>query len=451
MSLNFDLSLSGIRAGEIMLATTQNNVSNASNTSYARQRVELNAVGIPQGTTGVSAQLGSGVVVEEVKRLVSEMLIQQTRTESSAVGYYNAKSEVLTSVETAFAETSDSAFSELLDDFFASFEEVSKYPELSSYRVSAVYAAKNLAEKANSISRDLTTVAEQTDYEINTQITAVNRMLSDIADINAKMNKLSNNDLNALLDQRDKYLDELASYIDITVIRGSVDSDIEIKAGNTTILTGVETYPVKGFYDQEEDTWTLGATDSVLQSKSGSLTALIELRNVEIKSYENNLNDFIGTLINEINSLHSIGFGADNTTGIPLFIGANLSSIKVNETLLNEPQKLGLSAVNGVIGNVEISNKIAALAKSQFYNGKNPANFYQEFTVGFAADLNSVNNNKIVHETAHNTMEAQRQNIQGVNIDEEMTNLLSFQKFYQANSKTLSTTNEMLDTLLKVV
>lgn len=102
MSLDFNIALSGLRAGEKMISVAQNNIANATNTSYARQRVDVSASEIPQNNAGVGAQMGSGAVVEVITRIRDELLIQQSRTEAGYVGYYSASSDALSNIETIF-------------------------------------------------------------------------------------------------------------------------------------------------------------------------------------------------------------------------------------------------------------------------------------------------------------------------------------------------------------
>jgi len=66
-------------------------------------------------------------------------------------------------------------------------------------------------------------------------------------------------------------------------------------------------------------------------------------------------------------------------------------------------------------------------------------------------DLNIAKQNEEIHTDIQKSLESQRQEVQGVNVDEEMSNLLMVQKFYQANAKTLSTTKDMLDQLFQII
>ena len=46
------------------------------------------------------------------------------------------------------------------------------------------------------------------------------------------------------------------------------------------------------------------------------------------------------------------------------------------------------------------------------------------------------------------TLDERRRRVSGVSLDEEMTNMIRFQRGYQASSRAMSTIDEMLDTLI---
>jgi len=450
MGLDFNITLTGLNAGEKMISVAQNNIANASNTSYARQRAELNAVSIGQGNSGVNSQLGSGVLVEQISRIRDELFIQQSRSESGEIGYYSSTKDILSNIETIFNETGDNSVSDLLQNFFNSFEEASKFPEQSSYRLSAVYAGKMLSDKIRGITYQLDEAKLQTDNKLTAQVTQINELVQKIANVNRKIGNSLTENPNGLLDERDKYLDELSSYVDIQVVNSTNPKDMSIKVGNATLVAGINTYEIKPMYVKEKDQWVLGASDVEFKPKAGSLAGVLDVRNNYIATYEGDLNKLVSSLINEVNTIHKSGFGIDSTTGLDFFNGSDSRTININAILESNPEKLALSSENGVIGNSDIATDIADLKNKSFIDSRPPLNYYQEYTSRLAMDLNIAKENVEIHTDIQKSLESQRQEVQGVNIDEEMSDLLMIQKYYQANAKTLSTTKEMLEQLFSI-
>lgn len=451
MSLDFQIALSGIRAGETMIQVAQNNIANASNTSYARQRVEVSAADYPSGNSGIPAQLGNGVIVEEINRIRNELLIQQSRTENGKIGYYTGASDVLSNIETIFNEVGENSVSDLMLNFFNSFEEVGKFPEQNSYRLSAVYSGKMLAEKLRGISEQLDEVKEQTDVKITTEAAKINDLLSKIANVHHKMENVYSDKANALMDERDKYLDELSTYLDVQIVHKSNPINMEIKVGNATLLSGKKVYDIEPMYVSETDKWVLGASDVEFKPSSGSLSGLIYTRNEYIERYENDLNDLASNFIDQVNTIHSTGFGLDGSTGMRFFLGSDIRTIEVDPVFEQTPEKLAISVQSGVVGNSDIAQTISGLKEQPFMNGRTPINYYQAYTVRLASDLNVAKENGQIHTEVQKAMESQRQAVQGVNVDEEMTDLMLFQKYYQANAKTLKMNSELMDQLLSII
>ena len=51
-------------------------------------------------------------------------------------------------------------------------------------------------------------------------------------------------------------------------------------------------------------------------------------------------------------------------------------------------------------------------------------------------------------QTLTDNLSDRRDSVSGVSLDEEMTNIIRFQRAYQASARAMSTTDEMLDTLI---
>jgi flagellar hook-associated protein 1 FlgK len=451
MGLDFYVALSGLRAGETMLQVAQNNIANAKNTSYARQRADVSALGIPGGNSGIKAQMGSGVWIDQITRIKDDLLIQQVRTEEGKVGYNSGLKSVLSNIEMVFNETGKSSISELTQKFFNSFQEANKFPEQSSYRLELVYSSVLFTEKIKGISAQMDEIKSQADSQIKVQTNEINGILDKITNINKKMESIASDKVNALLDERDKHLNDLAKIIDIKVENKSHPINMELSVGNTKILSGKEYYPLKSTYVDESDKWVLSIGDIKLDLESGSLKGVLESRNELMKKYETGLNEFVGAFITEVNAIHKNGYGLDGTTGENFFSGSDTRTIEINNVLKDNPEKIGLSDTTGVSGNTVVGEALAELRNTQVIQGKTLPSFYQEYIVTMASELNVARDNEMIHQGVASAMEREKQTIQGVNIDEELTDMMVIQQYYQANARTLKIIEKMLDEVLNLV
>lgn len=448
---NSNIANSGLFAAQKGLQVTQNNIANADTEGYARQRVETNQSTNSHGF-GLSQQSGNGVVVKEITRIVDQYLINETRDQESKVGYYTSRENALSEIETVFNEHTDQSVTNRIMKFFNAWEEASKFPEDVAYRQSLIGEGKLLASSFNTISEKITDLKSVLDNRIENQLDKINDLTKKIQDINNKMNLTAVENPNSLLDERDRYIDELSSVINVDVIEGQ-NNNITLKVGGFSLLSNDERYELVGMYDKTNGEWTLGSGDVVIRPKGGSIAADLEVRNVLLKNYETKMNSFIGSLITEVNNLHQAGYGLDDSTGNVFFTGLTGSNIKVDSLIEDNPQKIAMSSALATPGNTDIAKEIIDLKEQELVSlgNKTLTEYHNQFVFEMTSDLNFTKNNRETHENMLININEQRQNVQGINMDEEMSNLLKYQKFYQANSKVLKTLSDTFDQLMNII
>jgi flagellar hook-associated protein 1 FlgK len=76
--------------------------------------------------------------------------------------------------------------------------------------------------------------------------------------------------------------------------------------------------------------------------------------------------------------------------------------------------------------------------------------YYSQAVGSFGSSLQSVNEQLTNSTSVAQMLTTQRASASGVNTDTEMTNLLQFQKAYEASAELISTVNEMLSTLVNM-
>ena len=162
----------------------------------------------------------------------------------------------------------------------------------------------------------------------------------------------------------------------------------------------------------------------------------------------------------ESDSGFSFGFSApDNpadATNVLAVLGMNTFfdgydglTIAIRDGLRNDPRSLAASA-NGMAGNGGVAGAIAALAVNgvETLNGLNLMENFNSLIGQIAADARSAQDNYSAADVVVQTLEAERQSISGVSIDEEATNLIIYQRAFQGAARYISVIDEMLDEVI---
>jgi flagellar hook-associated protein 1 FlgK len=124
----------------------------------------------------------------------------------------------------------------------------------------------------------------------------------------------------------------------------------------------------------------------------------------------------------------------------------------VNAALTGNPALVQISGVAGNVGDNSVGLALGQLAEQQ-----NAALGNQSFSQKYGAivadlgqSLASANGKMADHDIVQQMLLRQRDSISGVSIDEEMTDLMKFQKAFEASAKLISTVDEMLETLMNM-
>lgn len=454
MGLSFSTSLSGLLATQRQMQVGQNNIANANTEGYARQRLHLEANTNSVGGGRVGLEIGSGVITQYVERLKDEMLIEQARNEQGEIGYYDEITRILSDIEVVFGEGKEGSISNVTASFFNALEELNKFPEESSYRLTFLGEAERFASKIQSVYLQMEDLKTQMDGEVDNTVLRINTLTENIAKINKQINEQPTDHPNALMDQRDRYLDELSTLIDVKV---AVDKNnpklINVSANDVFLVSGEIQNSLTKMEDKTNNERIFVANGSIVNPQGGKMAAQIKLESEYIPKYVGQLNDWVKTMTNEMNAVHADGFGLDGSTGLNLFSGTTAGSIAINDALKKDPSKLAISAKGDTPGNNDNGKLLAEIRDKKIFNGNTTGleNFYKGIVLEMATELNVAEDNAIVHSNVLTGIETQKQQLQGVNVDEEMTNLLQYQQSYTANAKMIKAVDDALSQLFGVL
>jgi flagellar hook-associated protein 1 FlgK len=458
-------ALRGLFAQQKAINTTAHNIANANTEGYTRQQVIMETTmpfPVPSlNKPGGAGQIGTGVDVSEIARIRDLFLDRQLRSEMGSSGRFEEQWEVLSKVETIFMEPSETGLSSILDMFWGAWEDLSNNAENSAIRTTLKELAKTIAETFNHLSSQLHTVLDDVNSIVDIRVTEINTYVEQIANLNKQIAaiQLAGDQPNDLKDRRDILLDKLASLIDYSYMEekdGTVTITLNSDSG-PLVLVEKDSFKQLDFDAANEN--IICDTATVL-ANNGELKGLDDARQMTNK-YLDILNTYAYNLADGINTIHKSGFGLDGSTDLEFFKidpakdGA-ASGIYLNEEIDKNVSKIAASSVDptiaGEVGNGDIALEIYQLARKVFDSGDLAGtslnNYYKDFIAKLGVEANTALRNKENQKVLVDQLATRKESTSGVSTDEEMVNLIQYQRAYEAAAKIISVYDEMLATII---
>jgi flagellar hook-associated protein 1 FlgK len=301
-------------------------------------------------------------------------------------------------------------------------------------RQALAQSAASLADGFQSLSSQLTTLGSQMGQNVTDTMNQVNNLGTQIAQLNLTITKITATGAspNDLLDQRDLLVDQLSAIGNVSVTNGA-NGSIDISFGGASLVAG--------------GTSSTLAESNLTSLSSGKLQGLITLRDTTIPGYQAQLNTIASTLITKTNAQSAAGFDLNGNAGGAFFTGTDASTIAVNPALISNPALIAASA-SGAVGDAGNALKIANMQTTPTIGAATIDAAYTQLVTQVGADVQQATNQVDTTTALTNALLNQRQSVSGVSLDEEMTNLITFQRGYQASARALSAMDDMLDQLI---
>jgi flagellar hook-associated protein 1 FlgK len=432
-------ALSGLKASQAQLDVTANNIANADTKGYSRQTVGLHQVvglTIPAGATwgNAGAQLGGGVDVTAYQRARDVFADLQFRTQSTVKGETGTLTSAMNSVELALNEPGDEGIGSLLNQFYDAWQEVANHPEDAPTKSALVVNTQALVDGIKALDSNLKAIQDNAASQFAAYTSGNGEILSDaqaIAKLNQQIKEATaaGQQPNSLLDQRDQLIDRLAELGQVTVTELPYGS-IQVAFGNVNpplLVDGstawAPTLPATSLYATPNPGGKLGALQDI--SKAGGI----------IDNYRTDLDTFVSQLVSTVNTAHGAAFfDAAGTTAQTLAvdagIAANPATIRTTNTV---PAPAGANDV--------------ALAVAGLRAGTADRT-YAGFVLRVGTESRDVQRRDHAAEAVLQSASDRRTSISGVSLDEEMSNMIRFQRSYQASARTMSAMDDLLETLI---
>lgn len=460
-----NLAAQSLQTQTTAISVTGQNLANVDNTSYTRQTADIETT--PDITTGSGLE-GTGSQVVSIQQAVDAVLNNQIQGQQSVNGYWNSQQSALQSVQDQLDEflssagtnsassgnsTTSSGLSTLLNNFFNDLQSVATSPTSVAARQSLISDAQNLSSAFNQISSQLGQENTTLNTSLSNDVTSANQLLSGIASLNQQISiaEFGGSNANDLIDERQNDLNNLAQLTDIATSNGS-NGTVNVSIDGQQLVSGNQVLDTLQTYDPGTGQLLVQtATGGVpLTLTGGSMQGTIDARDGTLAGLQTSINSLASSLITQVNSIYTSGYSLTGSTGANFLTGSDAGDIAVNSSLLNDPSAFQASGSATALDDNTIALQLAQLADSaqSSLNGQTFNGSYNQTVGNFGLALQTANN-QVTNQTAvMNMLTTQRASVSGVNIDQEMTNLLGFQQAYEASAELVTTLNTLLgDTL----
>jgi flagellar hook-associated protein 1 FlgK len=453
MGLNAALNSgrTSLQTNQKAIEVTGLNIANVNTPGYSRQTAKLTPY--PALNIG-DFFIGTGVQVGSIERAHDVFLAGQISTKSAEAGFESSMANPLAELERVIG-IGDGSLSDEIDQFFDSWRQLSTNPGGEVERQQVLQRGDLVADAFVNIYNETQGVRKNINATITSLVDGVNMRLDEVGQLNSRITAIEavGQDANSDRDRRDLLLKELSGLIGA--------STFETSTGTATVQLGNGMPLVEGNQVTRIQTVTSGVDTNLelvfgtttlplgLAALGGQFGGLYQTRDVMIPGVVDRLDQLAFSFANEINTQHQAGFGLDGVTGrdffvAPAAVAGTSASLSLSITTTTE---LAAGASDSPGDNTN-ALALLQLEQQQLLGNDTFVSYYGKIAATVGIETARNRQAKQGFEDSLVQLQNLRDGIDGVSVEEEMINLLQYQKGFEASAKFLSTVDEMMDTLL---
>ncbi len=472
-----DIAKGALLANQKAISVTSHNIANVNTLGYTRQKLIFES-NPPYFSNRL--KVGMGVKAHTVVQYTDQFINRNIHQKTSLLKDHETKTSVLSQMEAIFNETGEQGLVKAMNEFWNAWQDVATNPGGFSERTALLAKGEVLTRQFQSMSEFLHQIKKEMNTNLNLSIQEVNRLLKQIAELNEKIVLAESNQstANDLRDKRANHIGQLSELL------GNVY--LADQHGGLTVMTEDGMILVDGKYYWELSQngnaiyWNNIASDISPKLRNGKIGGWLDLRDEIVPEYIANLDELAGALMREVNTLHFAGYTLSGETGKYFFENFRVapdtpnagdftgaaSYIQLSRDVRGTPANIAAGGISGAPGDNENAMRIVSIQtdgaiqirKWSFdHRGAAPSSTMQTETlddyyrmlvggVGVLADEST--ENQQFTQALLNHLSELRDSVSGVNLDEEMVELMKVQRAHEAASKLVTIADEMLQSLL---
>jgi flagellar hook-associated protein 1 len=455
-------SLSALQAQRKVMDVTSHNVANASTPGYHRQRVELQSLGAHPVTGLMSGSSRSpyGVGVVGVTRSVDALIEARVVREEGGRAAANLTDSTMARIEGIFPEPTDIGLGNQLNEFWGAWTAVATNPENQASRTQLLQTATTLTTSLNRTSADLTSVRDIAADRMGGLAIEVNDLAGQIAALNESI--ASSPGSLDLIDQRDLLVTSVAKLTGANAVP-STSGQVDVYVNGRAIVSGTRAFALESVNGALQ----FAAGHVSVNATSGEAAALTATITDIVPRYMGMIDAVAASLATGVNALHTVGYDQNSviggnffkpavaaSAGPPVVVGipVTAANISLDANVAGQPGNIAAGAPVGPPPGTapgaldgEQARAIALLAESV----TGPDSNYHALIAGLAVETQAAGRRADIQNQVADTAQTEADSVGAVSIDEEMANLVSAQRAFEASAKVLTAIDDMIAFLIE--
>lgn len=446
-----------LRAFQRALDVTGHNITNVNTPGYSRQQVQL----VESDPTRYQASqpyfLGNGVTLASVSRIQDQFLFARQIQSTAEDGRLGSLSSGLDNVQAIMNEPGGSSIGDALSALFNAWSALGSSPNDTANLTAVQQAGSTLASRVRGMYGSLMSQASSVNGQIVGTIQQAQGLVNQVAALNQQIRSQQQPGAtpNDLIDARDQAINQLSQIMPLTVAQ-QADGSVMMFSGQMTLVDSAGAKTIPTTYNAATSTLSNGTDTFTINS--GQLAGLFQTSQ-RITAYQGQLDTLANTLRTQFNTIHATGINGLGATGQNFFqdVAAGNPQTGAIDFDLDPAVKADIRAiatgVSGDPGDGGLALSMSQLRDSPIaaFGGKTFSGFYGDIVAGVGQDAATAHSLSATSSAVLQQIGQQVQSVSGVSLDDEMSNMLRFQRSYQAAAKALSVFDQTTEDLLNMI
>jgi flagellar hook-associated protein 1 FlgK len=448
LSASLWIAEQALQANQGALDVTTNNIANASTPGYSREVADLTEYA-PQEEGGIS--YGTGVELQQIQSIRDQVLSLQIAQETAQQNSAQTQSNALQQVQGQFSSSTVGIGADL-STFFSSLGQLSTSPDSIPDRQAVLNAAQNVASDFNEAAANLNSVSSGLNQSVSQSVSQINNLTQQIAQLNGQVAVLQKEgkDPGVVEDQENQAINQLSQLTNVSETQSP--DGLTITTGNgTPLVVGSQSFALQTGTNSSGNVTVMSQGQDVTSTISGgSLGGAIQVRDTDIPSTLTQLNNLASQFATSINSAQSSGYDLNGNKGQAIFsvIPGNGAAASLSVSM-SDPSLIAASSDGTQGSNGNVANLLAVQTNS-LPGGASPGDTYANLVSQVGNLTSQAEANATAGTSTLNQLNDQLGAISGVSIDEETTNLMSYQRAYEAAARVVTTVDALTQATLQM-